>query len=272
MGACFGSDAAADSSEPTETADNPVVGKKQQLTVTATRDVNYNTKLISFSHEGGVSIPGSTSAILCSAPVGEGGAQHVRPYTPLSSDASSLDLMVKVYEPSGRMSKHLGALAVGDSVEYDGPKEKLAYSPNMKRSITMLAGGTGITPCMQLIRLVLDNPDDSTKLTLVYANTEERDILQRDTLEAWAADSADQLTLVLVLSSPPDGWSGLSGRIDRPKLEAVEDVAAGPSDDVLVCVCGPPAMYDSICGARGQDEELGILGELGLTKESIFKF
>ena len=118
----------------------------------------------------------------------------------------------------------------------------------------------------------LQQTHSSTKLTLVYANTEERDILQRDTLEAWAADSADQLTLVLVLSSPPDGWSGLSGRIDRPKLEAVEDVAAGPSDDVLVCVCGPPAMYDSIYGARGQDEELGILGELGLTKESIFKF
>lgn len=29
---------------------------------------------------------------------------------------------------------------------------------------------------------------------------------------------------------------------------------------------------DSICGPRGQNEELGLLGELGFTSDSVFKF
>lgn len=271
MGACcgreqMGGDGGAAGAATTE---NPATGSgNKQLTVVTVRDENYNTKVIRFTHQGGVSIAGSTSAILCSAPVGEGGSQHTRPYTPLSSDASTLELMIKVY-PQGRLSRHLGALAVGDVVDYDGPNEKLPYSPNMKKSITMLAGGSGITPCIQLIQMVLENPDDSTRLTLVFANTAERDILCRAKLEAWAAEAPDQFTLVLVLSSPPAGWGGLAGRIDKPKLEAL---LPQPSADVLVCVCGPPPMYDSICGPRGQNEELGLLGELGFASDSVFKF
>lgn len=269
MGACFGTEAGDDVDGPgAASTENPVVSGKKQLVVTAVRDENYNTKVITFSHQGGVSIDGSTSAILCTAPVGDDGEQHTRPYTPLRADASTLDLMVKVY-PQGRLSKHLGALAVGDKVEYDGPREKLAYSPNMKRSITLLAGGTGITPCMQLIQMVLDNPDDDTNLTLVYANTEEQDILSRAKLEAWAAEAADQFTLVLVLSSPPEDWSGLTGRIDKPMLDSL---LPSPNTDALICVCGPPPMYESICGQRGQDQELGLLGQLGFVSESIFKF
>lgn len=270
MGACFGRETAGDDNGArAATTENPAAGSRtKQLTVKAVRDENHNTKVITFSHQGSVSIDGSTSAILCSAPVGEGGSRHTRPYTPLSADASTLELMVKVY-PQGRLSQHLGALAVGDVVEYDGPKEKLAYSPNMKKSITMLAGGTGITPCMQLIQLVLDNSADNTQLTLVFANTEERDILCRRKLEALAAEAADQFKLVLVLSSPPDDWSGMRGRIDKPKLESL---LPEPSTDVLVCVCGPPPIYESICGARGQQEELGLLGELGFAKDSVFKF
>eukprot|EP01043_Picozoa_sp_COSAG02_P001730 COSAG02_NODE_37_length_48203_cov_57.745708_14_plen_271_part_00 len=270
MGACFGSEATGGGEDGAgaATTENPAAAGKKQLTVTAVRDENYNTKVITFTHQGGVSIDGSTSAILCSAPVGEGGSQHTRPYTPLSTDGSTLELMVKVYS-QGRLSKHLGTLEVGDVVDYDGPREKLAYSPNMKGSITMLAGGTGITPCMQLIKTVLDNPVDSTNLTLVFANTEERDILCRAQLEAWAAEAVGQFTLVLVLSSPPADWSGMAGRIDKPKLEAL---LPQPSADALVCVCGPPPMYESICGARGQDEESGLLGELGFARDSVFKF
>ncbi len=269
MGACFGSDAPGDGTVEA-TTQNPVTvdSRKRQLTVTAIRDETYNTKVITFTHQGGVSVDGSTSAILCSAPVGEGGSQHTRPYTPLSSDAYTLELMVKVY-PQGRLSRHLGALSIGDVVDYDGPREKLAYSPNMRGSIVMLAGGTGITPCMQLIKTVLDNPADTTSLTLVFANTEERDILCRPQLDAWAIEAADQFTLVLVLSSPPADWGGMAGRIDKPKLETL---LPSPSADTLVCVCGPPPMYDSICGARGQDEELGLLGELGFASHNIFKF
>jgi cytochrome-b5 reductase len=44
----------------------------------------------------------------------------------------------------------------------------------------MIAGGTGITPMLQLIREMLQNPDESIELRLIFANQSEDDILLRD--------------------------------------------------------------------------------------------
>ena len=49
--------------------------------------------------------------------------------------------VVKVY-PNGKMSKHMGGLQVGDSLEIKGPISKLPYTPNMKENIGMV-----IAPC-----------------------------------------------------------------------------------------------------------------------------
>jgi cytochrome-b5 reductase len=46
----------------------------------------------------------------------------------------------------------------------------------------MIAGGTGITPCYQIIKAVLNNPNDKTKVNLVYSNTTQEDILLKDEL------------------------------------------------------------------------------------------
>lgn len=42
----------------------------------------------------------------------------IRPYTPVTGDETPghLDLLVKVY-PEGKMSKHIGELKIGDSLE-----------------------------------------------------------------------------------------------------------------------------------------------------------
>jgi cytochrome-b5 reductase len=37
-------------------------------------------------------------------------------------------------------------------------------------AVGLIAGGTGITPCYQLIKAIFKNPDDKTKVTLVYGN------------------------------------------------------------------------------------------------------
>ena len=140
MGACFGKDDAGITDAPAAaTTGNPVTsGGGGELTLTAVRDENYNSKILTFSHTGGVSIDGSTSAIICVAPgLGADGADHMRPYTPLEADDSTLELLVKVYE-QGKLSKHLGSLAVGDTIGWKGPKQKLAYEANKWSTIVML--------------------------------------------------------------------------------------------------------------------------------------
>jgi NAD(P)H-flavin reductase len=37
-------------------------------------------------------------------------------------------------------------------------------------AIGLIAGGTGITPMYQLIKTIFKNPNDKTKVTLVYGN------------------------------------------------------------------------------------------------------
>lgn len=75
----------------------------------------------------------------------------VRPYTPISPpDARGyFDLIIKVY-PDGKMTQHLSSLKVGDALDVKGPIIKLPYKPNMKKIIGMVAGGTGITPMLQV--------------------------------------------------------------------------------------------------------------------------
>lgn len=67
-----------------------------------------------------------------------------------------------------------------------GPIIKVKYEPNMKEAIGMVCGGTGITPMLQVVEGILSNPADKTKVSLVFANNEERDILLKDRLDALA--------------------------------------------------------------------------------------
>ena len=43
-----------------------------------------------------------------------------------------------------------GELSIGDTVNVRGPKGQFNYTPNMCRAIGMIAGGTGITPMLQV--------------------------------------------------------------------------------------------------------------------------
>ena len=48
-------------------------------------------------------------------------------------------LVVQVYE-QGNISKHLGEMKEGDSIEAKGPIPKLPYKANMKKKIGLIAG------------------------------------------------------------------------------------------------------------------------------------
>lgn len=46
-------------------------------------------------------------------------------------------------------------MKVGDKIGVRGPKGAFIYTPNMVREIGMVAGGTGITPMLQVFRKTL---------------------------------------------------------------------------------------------------------------------
>ena len=119
--------------------------------------------------------------------------------------------MIKSY-PNGNISKHVTTLKIGDTIAVRGPKGQMCYQPNMARHIGMIAGGSGITPMLQIIRGIVrgrvsNGGTDRTKVDLIFANVNEEDILLREDLDALAAQDPD-FNVHYVLNNPPEGWTG----------------------------------------------------------------
>jgi cytochrome-b5 reductase len=245
------------------------------LPITAIKDLSPNTKLFKVGLPSKESTTGlkTSSFVMIKNAASADGKFDARPYTPTSlADAKGeLELVIKSY-PGGKVTQHLFGLKVGDSIEIKGPLPKLKYEANMKKSIGLIAGGTGITPCLQIIQEVINNPKDETKLVLVFANNGEEDILLKDRLDG-LAKQYKQLSIIYVVATPGAGWEGEKGFVTEQLLKRVLPAA---SDDVLICVCGPPGMMNAVSGPKAKDytqgELSGILNTLGFSEANVFKF
>lgn len=172
------------------------------------------------------------------------GKTVMRSYTPTSSDDDHgfFDLVVKSYE-QGNISKYIGAMRVGDLISVKGPKGQMRYAPGLSRHLGMIAGGTGLTPCLQIIRAVLKNPADKTQIDFIYANVKQEDILLKPELDELAAKHKDQFRIHYFLNEAPPGWNGGVGFVTK---EAIEQNMPKPADDIKILFCGPPPMGNAI--------------------------
>uniref|UniRef100_A0A6B2LBU7 NADH-cytochrome b5 reductase n=1 Tax=Arcella intermedia TaxID=1963864 RepID=A0A6B2LBU7_9EUKA len=201
------------------------------------------------------------------------GKNEIRPYTPVSKDGSKyLDFVVKSY-PNGKISKHFSDLIPGDTLKIQGPHVTLPYTPNMKKHIGMIAGGTGITPMYQVIRTILENPQDHTKITLLFGNITEQDIILKKQLDELVSKHHERFTVHYMVDRPSSHWKGLSGYV-TPQMAKL--LMPPPSDDNLVLVCGPPPMLNVLAGPKApnyqQGELKGILKDLGYNESQVHKF
>ncbi|PRP87281.1 hypothetical protein PROFUN_01543 [Planoprotostelium fungivorum] len=271
----YNADAKEEEKQDVKKALNPKDFKP--FTVTEVVPYNYNSKLIRFELKDdeilGLDV---ASALVVRAPIGEDGKQVIRPYTPISDndDRGHWDLLVKVYE-KGVMSKHLGDLKPGDTLEVKGPIPKLQIKPNMKKRIAMIAGGSGITPMYQVVNELIKAEKDSkekTELTLLFANISEDDILLKETFDRLAKENSNFKVHYLIEKHGQD-WKGEVGRVTT---DLAKRLLPPPSDEHLVLVCGPPPMMNAVSGGKAPDysqgEVSGILKDLGYTKDQVYKF
>eukprot|EP00271_Cylindrocystis_brebissonii_P016899 TRINITY_DN4186_c0_g1_i1.p1 TRINITY_DN4186_c0_g1~~TRINITY_DN4186_c0_g1_i1.p1 ORF type:complete len:368 (-),score=57.03 TRINITY_DN4186_c0_g1_i1:361-1464(-) len=236
--------------------------------------VSHNSSIYRFSIDPEATVGlHVASCLVTRAPIGDDGAMVIRPYTPISyPDAKGhFDLLIKVY-PDGKMSSHFAGLKPGDVVEMKGPIPKLKYEQNMKRQIGMIAGGTGITPMLQVIDAVLRNPEDNTQVTLLFANQSPGDVLLKDRLDELQA-SHPNFKVYYVVGNPDPKWVGGVGFLTKGVLQKA---LPSPDHDPLVLVCGPPGMMNAMSGNKAPDksqgELSGLLKDLGYTKEQVYKF
>jgi len=252
----------------------------RQFTLREVHPYNYNTKRYIFNVENLEShsnmIPVSSCVLF--KYIGSDGKPVIRPYTPISSKAKNeLTFLIKEY-PQGIMSKHVANLKPGDTIEIKGPFPKLKYEANMKKHIGMIAGGTGITPMLQVIEKILENPQDKTQVDLVFANTSPRDILLKEVLERYVQTKSDRFKVHYIVDKPTmegqaEKWNGSVGLVSASYLK---QHLPAPGKDALVYVCGPPGFMNTVSGDKAPDksqgELTGILKSLGYDKDMIYKF
>lgn len=198
------------------------------------------------------------------------GKNIMRSYTPVSSDDDKgyFDLMIKSY-PQGNISKYIGEMNVGDTLEVKGPKGQMIYTPGLCKSIGMIAGGTGITPMLQIIRAIVKNKSDQTKVSLLFANVNECDILLKDELDDLAAQYPEQFHIYYVLNNAPANWKGGEGFVTKDMMS--EHLPSANEEKSKLLMCGPPPMISAM---KKQAEELGFPKARAVSKleDQVFCF
>jgi len=180
------------------------------------------------------------------------GVRTSRPYSISSSPAQRgyYDITVRKVEDGFVSNYLLEEVKVGQVLESTAPAGNFYYNPLFHgNDLVFLAGGSGITPFMSMIREVTDR-DIDRKIHLVYGSQFEDDVIFQDELED-RSRRHENFSYNLVLSSPPDGYKGLKGFITEGLLKQV----LGDIKNKMFYICGPKPMY-TFCMA--ELEKLGI--------------
>ncbi|KAJ4985421.1 oxidoreductase NAD-binding domain-containing protein [Stagonosporopsis vannaccii] len=240
--------------------------------------VNHNTKKLTFKlpeadQESGLPV---ASAVITKYKGPEMQKPVIRPYTPVSDvdQKGTVDFLIKKY-PDGPMSEHMHNLEPGQRLDIKGPIPKYQWSPNKHEHIALIAGGTGITPMWQTARAIFKNPEDKTKVTLVFGNISEEDILLKREFEELENTYPRRFRAFYVLDNPPESWQGGKGHVTKELLKTVLPEPK-EGEKIKIFVCGPPGMYKAISGGKkspqDQGELEGYLKELGYSKDQVYKF
>eukprot|EP00462_Mataza_sp_D1_P021907 CAMPEP_0175143292 /NCGR_PEP_ID=MMETSP0087-20121206/13342_1 /TAXON_ID=136419 /ORGANISM="Unknown Unknown, Strain D1" /LENGTH=290 /DNA_ID=CAMNT_0016427327 /DNA_START=29 /DNA_END=901 /DNA_ORIENTATION=- len=186
-----------------------------------------------------------------------------RSYTPVSSDddVGFFDCVIKIYADPARpgvMTQYLDSLKLGDTISVRGPTGRIEYTGNgtfehssataptqiiKTNHIGMICGGTGITPMLQVVRDIFKN-DDNTRVSLLFANQTEDDILLRQELEQYQSKFSQNFKVWYTVDRPPrDGWNYSTGFINEQMIR--DHLPIGP--DAFFLLCGPPPMVKFAC-------------------------
>ncbi|KUJ19292.1 ferredoxin reductase-like protein [Mollisia scopiformis] len=230
----------------------------------------YRFKLPSTTSILGLPI-GQHISIAATLPQPDGASKEiVRSYTPVSGDHQPgfFDLLIKSY-PTGNISKHMASLVVGQTIKVRGPKGAMVYTPNMVRAFGMIAGGTGITPMLQIIRAVIRGrpTGDKTQIDLIFANVNQEDILLKEDLDTLAKEDPG-FRVHYVLNNPPEKWEGGVGFVTP---EMISKWLPKPASDVKLLLCGPPPMISAM---KKASEGLGFTKARPVSKleDQVFAF
>tara|TARA_B100000482_G_scaffold98748_1_gene71107 strand:- start:1547 stop:4120 length:2574 start_codon:yes stop_codon:yes gene_type:complete len=230
----------------------------------------------------------------CGLPVGyhlylrgeRNGKKVMRAYTPssLNGTLGTVEFVIKIYFPNdhptfpegGQLTQYLNAVNVGDVVEVKGPMGHIKYvgcgsllvdkTEHIIDRLTMIGGGTGVAPMLQMIVAVLANPADKTKIRFLFANKTTKDILLKYTLDRLQRENPDRFSVHYTVSKGDKHWSGSTGRVNKQMIEqhCFPAHKSQAQFKTVALLCGPPSLEEDTC--------IPALKELGYGSENIIQY
>jgi len=202
------------------------------------------------------------------------GKPVVRAYTPLGHGPGYVDFVIKVYFPllprfpeGGKLTQFMNDLKLGDTLKFKGPLGEYIFHDDVLHPRTglpkpkdalltftkvgegkstfnklgLIAGGSGITPCLQVAHALLKLQQD-VEIWLLYANQTPADILCQAELDAIVKDP--RMHVHYTVDRAPAGWKYSEGFINESMCK---NYLPSPGDNTYVFMCGPPPMLERAC-------------------------
>lgn len=170
-----------------------------------------------------------------------GAIRTSRPYSISSppNQTGYYDITIRRVEGGVVSSYLLDEVKRGDVLESSGPAGNFYHNPLFhSRTMACLAGGSGITPFVSMIREVVECGLDRT-IYLFYGSEGLDDAIFHDELHG-ISERFENIHYVPVIENPPDGYQGHAGLITGSLIAGT----LGDLKDKTFYLCGPQEMYD----------------------------
>ena len=164
--------------------------------------------------------------------------------------------------PGGVFSNWLHAsVQAGSQIQVMAPEGRffVPIEPARGRHYLGIAGGSGITPILSIMKTVLAR-EPASRFTLVYGNRRQKSAMFKEELEDLKNRYLTRLVLHWVFSREQMDSALASGRLDRAKLGEFLDTLIDPRGIDHAFVCGPYGVND--------EAEAALLGA-GVAAERI---
>lgn len=177
-------------------------------------------------------------------------------------DSQRLSIGVKQVN-DGTMSSYLNTqLHPGDTLTVAGPFGEFIFDPQVAGQtgvLTLIAGGSGITPILSILQTALGNCR-TLRVQLLYANRSIVDMMFLLQLNQLALCYPDRFRVQYVFEQRHAGWEGPTGYI-TPELLTQWLLHDDNSVNGQFYVCGPSPMKQSV---------LNTLAALHVDRSSVF--
>jgi ring-1,2-phenylacetyl-CoA epoxidase subunit PaaE len=181
------------------------------------------------------------------------GGEEVRRNYSLCTAPAEQDWMVTVKRIGGGLfSNWVGdQLKAGDTVDVMPPHGSFTteFDASNSRHLVGIAGGSGITPVMSLIKTLLREEPES-RFTLLYGNRDSSAVIFLEALAALKDKHLGRLELYHFLDAEEQDIDLFNGMLDRQRCdEAIAHLVPDAAEVDGWFICGPGPMMDSAEGA-----------------------